>query len=490
MTKRIISATLTLVIFILLLLSCADGAKTGQKDSTSESEGETTAQELVADVPESDMQGRVFGFLTCNWPGEAIWDMTDITASEMNGDALNDAKYNRNLNVQSRFDCGISEKNMPSVGDAVSQFRRSITAGDNAYDFILPRMQSYMTLGADGLTLDLKTLPYLDFTKPWWDQNSVKALSLANKLFGVCGDITTQDKAATSAIVFNKGLAEDHTIESPYGLVKDGAWTLETFTAILKRVSDDLDGNSVMDEKDRYGFLYQRDSMLAFLSGSGEMIARKDENDEPYITLTEETAIKKLMDVIDVLYQKDICFNVMTLQGDFNVGMDKMFKSNQGLFLWIRMANVVPLRAMETDFGILPIPKNDENQKEYSSDVNSWTSICISVATTTPDKENVGIFLEAYAAESYKLVHPAYYDALLYGKVARDEESREMLGLIFGNRTYDIGAIGMFGTLNDILYMPMTYDRNVKSFVDKRLKTANREIERLMKKIHKLDDVQ
>jgi len=217
------------------------------------------------------------------------------------------------------------------------------------------------------------------------------------------------------------------------------------------------------------------------------MIGRKDADDIPYITLTEESALNKMIYILESLYNKDSCFNVMFLTDDFNVGMDNMFQSDQGLFMWIRMVNIVSLRSMPTDFGILPIPKMDKAQDYYSSDVNSWTGVCLTVPSTNTDYENTGIFLEAYAAESKKTVQPVYYDVLLNGKIARDDESLEMLELIFKNRTYDIGAIGMYGGLNEILYMPMTYDLNVVSYVDKRMAKAEKDISKLIDKISNLD---
>jgi len=276
-------------------------------------------------------------------------------------------------------------------------------------------------------------------------------------------------------------------LDNPYSLVKDGKWTVDKFMEMSKQISNDLNGDGKMDENDRYGLLYQRDTVLSFFSGSGEMIGRKDADDIPYITLTQESAMTAMIHILESLYNKDSCFNVMFLPGDFNVGMNTMFQNDQSLFMWIRMINIVPLRSMPTDFGILPIPKKDETQDYYSSDVNSWTGVCLTVPATNTDYANTGILFEAYAAESSKTVQPAYYDVLLNGIIARDEESLEMLNIIFKNRTYDIGAIGMYGKLNEILYLPMTYDLNVTSYVEKRFPAAERDIQKLIDKISALN---
>ena len=42
---------------------------------------------------------------------------------------------------------------------------------------------------------------------------------------------------------------------------------------------------------------------------------------------------------------------------------------------------------------------------------------------------------------------PAYYEKTLKGAYVRDDESIDMLDIIFGNRVYDVGHLYMVGTL-------------------------------------------
>jgi len=494
MKNHFLRMILVLIFVIALIAACGspsseNSGKTPENANIPDESGEQSekAPEIKLNLPDVDMNGKTFTFLTSDWPGEAIWHVTDIAVEELTGEALNDAKYNRNVNIESKYNCQIKEINLPGSGDATTALNKSVKAQDNAYDVFLSRMQLYQNLGASGAIIDLHKLDYVDFSNSWWDQKSVESLSILNKLFAVCGDITTMDKGATSAIVFNKQLLADNALDDPYKIVKEGNWTVDKFMSMSKEISTDLNGDGKMDKNDRYGLLYQRDTVLSFFSGSGEMIGRKDKDDIPYITLTQESALNRMISILEALYDKESCFNVMFLPGDFNVGMDNMFQNDQGLFMWIRMINIVALRSMPTDFGILPIPKKDKEQNYYSSDVNSWTGVCLTVPATNIDYENTGIFFEAYAFESSKTVQPAYYEILLNGIIARDDESLEMLDLIFKNRTYDIGAIGTYGTLNEILYLPMTYDLNVASYVDKKLPKAEKDIQKLIDKIYDLD---
>ncbi|KAA5550392.1 hypothetical protein F3G54_33440, partial [Pseudomonas aeruginosa] len=45
----------------------------------------------------------------------------------------------------------------------------------------------------------------------------------------------------------------------------------------------------------------------------------------------------------------------------------EIFKDNRGLFVEGSLTHLFVLRDMEEDFGLLPLPKFNEQQKEYSS---------------------------------------------------------------------------------------------------------------------------
>lgn len=107
------------------------------------------------------------------------------------------------------------------------------------------------------------------------------------------------------------------------------------------------------------------------------------------------------------------------------------------------------LRAMSTDFGILPSPKFDESQKNYYT-YAEMSGIVVSIPKTA-DPEFAGLITEALAYESGSTLMPAFYDLCLTSKVLRDDESEGMLDIIFNNKVYDIGYIYNIGTLPSIL---------------------------------------
>jgi len=306
--------------------------------------------------------------------------------------------------------------------------------------------------------------------------------SIAGKLFAVTGDIEILDKGAINVFVFNKKLQADYQIEDLYSLVTTGKWTLGKTLELARQISDDLNGDGKMDENDRYGLLYYRDSMPAFLSGAGEYIARKDENDLPYMSFNSEKVYSALESIYEVIYDENVAFHTMRAFGDagFIIEGNKMFQNDQALLRYIRMMEIEDLRSMETDFGILPFPKYDENQKNYLSLVNSI--ICPGLAVpSTADPEISGAVLEAMAYESRYILLPAYYDVMLKTKVSRDSDSEEMLNIIFGNTTFDLGGIYAFGGIDsELMYHTMSFGRAMASFYEKNEGKANKDVDKLV----------
>ena len=59
------------------------------------------------------------------------------------------------------------------------------------------------------------------------------------------------------------------------------------------------------------------------------------------------------------------------------------------------------------------------------------------IPITVADPDFAAIITEAMAAESYKMVYPAYYDQALKGKYSSDATTAEMVELIMAGRAFD-----------------------------------------------------
>lgn len=90
-------------------------------------------------------------------------------------------------------------------------------------------------------------------------------------------------------------------------------------------------------------------------------------------------------------------------------------------------------------YGILPLPKWDEEQEEYRTHIYDQYSTFNIPKTVNPDRyEFIGIMMEALCAESFKKVYPAYYDVALKNKYASDANAAAMIDLIRNGAGMDL----------------------------------------------------
>ena len=139
------------------------------------------------------------------------------------------------------------------------------------------------------------------------------------------------------------------------------------------------------------------------------------------------------------------------------------------------------MRAGEADFGIIPTPKYEESQDAYYSMVSQHTTGLMSVPITlTGDKlSEVGMVLEALAAESHYTLIPEYIETSLKTKNSRDAESADMLDIIINNRVFDPMIIYNFGGFADNFQgLGAANNTDIASF----LKSKQKVVDKMIKK--------
>ena len=413
---------------------------------------------MLSEAPEKDYGGDKFRILAkLSDTVDHHWDAKDIYAEEENGDIINDAVYKRNTFICEKYNIQIVKTENETPTNLAS---KAVKAGSDEYDVMFAGLGDTVGVAQSGYLINLKSVPYIDLPKPWYDQNANSQLSVGGKLYMTFCDFTILDKDATWVYLFNKKLIQDLGLEDPYKLVNDGKWTIDKLTEMSKTAAKDLDGDGVMTWKDQFGWQGESGNMYMGIVACGvEMVVKNNEDIPEYVGLGERgmTAFTKLL----VLFgDKNISLRVDDVTGfTGNIWtdvMDASFMEGRILFVNAGMNRVTLFRSMDTDFGIIPSPKLDEAQPQYYSSLTRWSATPLTVLATTPDLEKVGIIMDALCAESLYTLIPAYYDITLKTKFARDNESAEMLDLIFSTRRFDLGQIYGWGELNTIFANAMT----------------------------------
>jgi hypothetical protein len=199
--------------------------------------------------------------------------------------------------------------------------------------------------------------------------------------------------------------------------------------------------------------------------------------------------------VMDLLYDEDVTGNVQKdlIRTWSDLAFEQIFSDDRATFGWLRLGWVPRLRGMDSDFGVLPIPKIYEaSDTVYYSTINVHTACALAIPINAAgDQERLdrtSIIIEALAAESKYTLIPAYYEVSLRTKHIRDEASDEMLDIILANRVLDLGDVYNFNDFGMEFYRrAQANDRNLLSFYERHENRVNREIDRLIERIQRLD---
>ncbi|MCL2519355.1 MAG: extracellular solute-binding protein [Oscillospiraceae bacterium] len=461
---------LALLILILLLISCAGNSsnvKNQQNTNNFNAEVETEIDERQAVLnlykePNVDYGEYEFKMQLRQFSNDS-WGSTDVIAEEESGDIVNDAIYRRNLEVE----VALNIKFTPVWVDHGAQFNSlgtSVMAGDGAFDVVFTSFQIGFAMAKAGYLTDLATMSSIDITMPWWDQNLIKETSVLNKVHYMTGDIVTVDKRGMWSMMFNKDLHAQYNMPDMYEIVKKGEWTMDKLAEFCKDVYIDLNGNGTFDKEDQAAIATTYDCIRSFFFATGSRIIKKDADDVPFFALESEQAITNLEKIYNLFRGTDNIVMFANEHGDWSTTRDA-FLENRALFYMEVMNYVQNLRNMDTDFGVIPLPKANELQDKYYTNIHFWASEAVMVPIGPDDKavERAGIVLEAMGYGGFKHIRPAFYEVSIKTKFARDDDSSYMIDLILLGRSADLGYVGGMGGMLESLVSNISKRNNAFS---------------------------
>lgn len=431
----------------VFLLSCKEERPPATTaDSNAITDTSALEDEALGVPATADFGGEEFNILSA---GNIAYE--DFTVEESSSMPLDNAQYKRKTLVEQNYNITITEETEKAYssgnGPGYQAFYKAATAGTTDYDLGLIAGYDVSVLAYNGYLYDLGSVPGIDLTKSWWDRKANEALTIHGLTFFSVGDITCSDNDAAYVIMFNKKLLEDYNLSSPYDMVYDNQWTLANFAKLCKTVTEDLDQNGVMDENDRFGLLVWVDSLLGMVNAAGQRCCVINDNEQIVLSLYNETTVSAVDQYLAFALDHQYALQYQSIHNTVEFE-EQLWSGEHGLF-WTTHMGVIPrFREMESDFGLLPYPKLTETQDSYYSTVTPFNSQFICVPLVQEDVERTGIITEALAYHGQKIVLPAYYDVNLKGMVSRDEESSDMLDIIFDNLVYDLGFLYQIGPYN------------------------------------------
>ena len=455
MISKKATAKLLLVVLILSTVSC--GAETAQDTLplSDISDNVTTPSDTSEyTAPDVSFNGETVRIATCQW--DTPWQLANynhVAEYEENGDVLNDALVKRTRQIEEELEVKLEAFPMKER-QKPTEFINAVAAGDDEFAFgMVMSCGLPQILGTDGMLIDLNTVSTLDLTHSWWNQNAVKEMNLFGFQYAALGDINIYTKGGPIVTYFNKQMITDYKLDDPYKLVESGKWTIDKMTEMAVSVAHDVDGNGVIeDTTDCFGMMCEKDSQVYLLTGCGVRFSEHDDKDIKITVMSERTtnAIEKIVSLMNL---KDVTLvDVDHLSGRKNVFFELYIPTlgaNRGLFFQNQLVASLNMRSLEVDFGVLPMPKYDEAQENYSSFANTWFTDYVVIPATNTDLERTGALIEAMSYYSQQYVTPAFIDNVVMNKTVRDEESAAIIQDIIDNMQYDIALIFNWGGIQD-----------------------------------------
>lgn len=492
-TTKLVSIILAALMTAGTLVSCSESAVQEDGEKAADASTEVNSEEIeVAEDNEITMeQDKVpeldFGGIDVNICGQGSPKedgSSGLWSDGYTGEIVNDGVYDARLYLEDRINVKYVEPLVTDYTTISTTIKNSVQAGDGTYLIVENQLAQTSSDVLNGFSMNLNDIPYLDFDRSWYPQEIKESATYNGKLLLTVSDMCLNYVEQTWTMAFEKDKATNYHVENLYDCVREGTWTWDKFKSVSEGIYEDVNGNGARDEDDFYGATLAKSGFdgcmaAAFVYGAGLRFFEIDENGEINPLLGSERAVSFCEKVNSLMK----CEGFMTFSNAQNISHWVQFLTNGNVMFapsqfWHYYSHC---RDYDGTFGVLPLPKYDEQQEGYYTLCDAGCN-CLTIPVTCTDTSLAGAVIEIQSMYYHNYVVPSYMDVALKSKTARDPESAEMMQLTLNGRVMDFGYLycgwsGWTWKLNDMFKDPGTYI----STYEKNLKVMNKTYEKIMK---------
>ncbi len=447
MQKRLISV-LILGAMVLSCSACDDNSS----DPVRVTDEAAVTEELPAGIEKCDYGNEPFNIIAPEWGLYTQYFFSDGEQS----DAMDKAAYTRELLTEEHLGIDITYEYYGKIEKILAEMTQLVMSGDDTFQLALTHCISCVSaLVTEEYFYDFNDFEYVNLEADWWNSSIIENLAVKGKNFYAVSDFMLPDP---NCIVFNKEFIDIYKLENPYELVRDGEWTLDKMMEMMSAVTED-NGNGTWGKEDRWGLANPNDWLTSsFIYSSGVTLCTVNEDGDFELSFGNERTYT-LMEKLDNLINGPDTYNFKETDYDPTNPEALYISDNRALFALASVNWLSSLRDTEVDYGILPYPMLDKEQGGYMN--NDWSGL-MCVPKTIANPEMVGKAIELLSFYSEETTIPAYYDVVLGAKLSRDDDSVEMLNIIFDNIVFDAG-MNYFGFSPNTVNLFYTPDKHIYS---------------------------
>ena len=454
-TIRILSLLLALMMVLSLFVACDNTPEETSKkpaESTKTTDDDDPRQQIKDTVPtDLDYNGQTVTFFVRD---ESDLLKYELACEELLNDTLFDAIHYRNIDVETRLGVKIRTIGQSGAWGQHTAWNETLSTAvlTNSGDFhgCAFYLSQGSALAKDGIYYNLFSLTedtgdgYLNFEKPWWNQSITDELAVYGSMFFAGGSLTITETSGGICLFFNRDLFNELFPEERdvalYQLVRDGKWTADKMAAYVAEGWTDVNSNGVIDEGDivgtRSGAIgnFSSGEMDPWIVAMGLNLTERDPYGEPVIALFNSHTVPAYEKVRSIFGNNPGALLVDSVPGETSMENGNVLFYNKTLSFGGGM------RESTVSYGILPLPKYDEEQDDYRTGFgNNASALAICSNLSANEAAMTSAVLELLSAESYKQVIPVYYGKVLQGQYSREQADAEMYDLILNSFVFSFG---------------------------------------------------
>ncbi len=493
---------LSLFLAVIMLLSCTsllfsckkdevteDNKVSDDKGQAVEDDGSIFYERSLVDdeLGEYDYEGKTLRVVTINYREDTFY----VEEEKRNqGNLLVDASFDALEKVKNRFNANVEIVYSGGYQDIDNYVSKAVLSSSDEFDLMNGMVMSMGGLVTKNLFLNWYDIEHIDFSKPWWYETNSTELTYNGKAVVAISHLNHSAVSGAYCLFFNKDMAQNYELGNLYDVVLAGDWTFDYLNELIKDIYVD-DGNDTRDTNDTYGMTQGVGTDInAYLWAFDNPVVKKNAEGVPEVSVKTD----KIDSIVNAMY--DFCFNTTGVYCDpdsttsgFTEYVWDMFYEGKSIFMQQSLGEATSerMRNFEADYGVLPLPKWDENQSEYKTMVGGQHD-ALAIPKTCRDTEFVGRMVEALSAESWKTYTPTLYEIALKTRYLRDDESKEVMDMIIENTQFDFGTVYDYwkGFAFMLSNMMGEKNNNFQSFFSQRQMNARAQVKKITKAFDKL----
>ena len=308
---------------------------------------------------------------------------------------------------------------------------------------------------------DTEIFPYFDFTLPCWNQAIVSTTMVNDKLYYITGDLNLSTFDKSMVVFINKDLYTDRKDASDPDDLQDvalaGEWDYEDLYKWASVYEDTGDGANTHDDIHGINASYSSIPVDAMpYAWDLDYLIEEADGSHSY-NVVGNTKIAEAVDMAKDLFHGVSDSDQTGAQGVANwnaTGACTLggysepvthFANDLSVFtlhlLYCTADDNVMMREMSSEFGLLPMPKFDEDQENYGTTSHDaytlMTVIDHSGSSVTIKGNAISAYLQLSSEESYTNVRGYYINEIVkqkyFGMSESLEKSQEIFDIIADN---------------------------------------------------------